>query len=81
MAKYLEEKPVNICISIFYIIFQTLCSCLPQNLTFRMDLLGECNLIGSVSSQQRFEAMELKPSAHDSSWTVFVIVLGQTSFI
>ena len=41
---------------------------------------GECNLLGSVSSQQRFEVTDIKALGTVlRSWTVLVIALRQIS--
>ena len=40
---------------------------------------GECNLLGSVSSQQKFEAMDIKALTCPSSWADRVIALRQIS--
>ena len=42
---------------------------------------GECDLLGSVSSQQRFEATDIKALGMSQLSDSHVIVLGKISFI
>ena len=74
-----QSRSVYVQIQVFMTCPPPEMSALPR-LSWWVDLLGECNLLGSVSSQQRFEATNVK-ALGALQLSVCVIVLGQISFI